>query len=89
MSLEAWGDEGSEDCGFTDDRVAEIGLACFAKGAQVCREMMARFVEQGGDSTTAGSIRANWNPTWGDDPGRISDAEYDELRTGLDPMSVA
>ena len=26
---------------------------------------------------------------WGVDPGRISDAEYDELRTGLDPMSIA
>ena len=42
----------------------------FARGAQVCREMMARFVEQGGDTSTATSIRANWHPGWGDDPGQ-------------------
>lgn len=88
MSQEVFGDNDDES-GFSDDRVAEIGISCFAKGAQVCREMLARFVEQGGDYTTAGSIRANWNPAWGDDPGRISDSEYDELRAGLDPMSLA
>jgi len=37
-------------------------------GAAACREMMARFVEQGGDAATAASIRANWNPEWGTDP---------------------
>lgn len=42
----------------------------FRRGAQACREMLARFVEQGGDETTAVSIRANWHPEWGDDPGR-------------------
>lgn len=41
----------------------------FREGAQACREMMARFVEQGGDAVTAASIRANWSPSWGDDPG--------------------
>lgn len=41
----------------------------FRRGAQACREMLARFVEQGGDHRTAASIRANWSPTWGDDPG--------------------
>jgi hypothetical protein len=41
----------------------------FRDGAQACREMMARFVEQGGDRVIAGSIRANWNPQWGEDPG--------------------
>jgi hypothetical protein len=41
----------------------------FRRGAQACREMLARFVEQGGDATTAASLRANWNPLWGDDPG--------------------
>lgn len=35
--------------------------------------MLARFVEQGGDATTAASIRANWNPSWGPDPGRIDE----------------
>lgn len=42
----------------------------FRRGAQACREMLARFVEQGGDETTAASIRANWHPGWGDDLGR-------------------
>lgn len=42
----------------------------FRRGAQACREMLARFVEQGGDATTAASIRANWNPDWGIDLGR-------------------
>jgi predicted nuclease with TOPRIM domain len=38
--------------------------------AQVTREMLARFVEQGGDHVTAASIRANWVPSWGKDPGK-------------------
>jgi hypothetical protein len=42
----------------------------FRDGLQAMREMLARFVEQGGDSTTAESIRANWNPDWGVDPGK-------------------
>lgn len=42
----------------------------FVEGAQQCREMMARFVECAGDSVTTMSIRANWNPAWGKDPGR-------------------
>lgn len=66
MSLEAWGDE-LPDEPITEDRVQEA----FVYGAQACREMMARFIEQGGDHTTAASIRANWVPAWGDDPGRI------------------
>lgn len=41
----------------------------FRLGAQECREMLAAFVEQGGDPVTAASIRANWNPSWGEDPG--------------------
>jgi hypothetical protein len=49
----------------------------FVTGAQECREMMARFVEQGDGPIRGGphvliaqSIRANWNPEWGPDPGR-------------------
>jgi hypothetical protein len=68
MSYEAWGDGGDQDAdGFTDDRVIDF----WRYGLQVMREMQARFVEQGGDSTTANSIRANWNPEWGKDPGRF------------------
>ncbi len=44
--------------------------AAFIAGAQACREMLARFVTV--DSTViAGSIRANWNPSWGPDPGKL------------------
>jgi hypothetical protein len=53
--------------GYTaDERVEEIFIA----GLQAMREMLARFVEQGGHPEIAGSIRANWNPSWGKDPGR-------------------
>ena len=50
----------------TEDRAQEM----FVLGAQQMREMLARFVEQGGDQQTAASIRANWHPGWGIDPGR-------------------
>jgi len=90
VSYEAWGDGGDQDAGgFTDERVSEIGVDCFRHGARLCREMMARFVEQGGDAATAQSIRANWNPAWGDDPGAPSDADYDEARDFFDPMKFA
>jgi hypothetical protein len=90
MSLEAWGDGGDQDeGGFTDDRVGEIGMECFRRGVQTCREMMARFIEQGGDHVTAQSIRANWNPNWGADPGKPTDADYDQDRTGFDPFVCA
>lgn len=68
MSYEAWGDddEGHENCR-TDEHVRES----FVTGAQAMREMLARLVEQGGDKSTAASLRANWPPSWGADPGRI------------------
>ena len=67
MSYEAWGDGDQDDGrGFTEDRMEEF----FALGAAQMREMLARFVEQGGDTRTANSIRLNWNPSWGKDPGR-------------------
>lgn len=68
MSWEAWGEPEDYSNGNTDERVDEA----FIYGAQACREMMARFVEQGGDAATAASIRANWNPSWGADPGPLS-----------------
>lgn len=67
MSLEAFGDVDDGLDGYVTDARAE---EAFVAGAQACREMMARFVEQGGDATTAMSIRANWNPKWGTDPGK-------------------
>ena len=68
MSLEAWGDDDNygDDGRVTAERAEEM----FVEGAQACREMMARFVEQGGDHATAASIRANWHPGWGGDPGK-------------------
>lgn len=65
MSLEVYGhgDEGGD--GITEDRAQEMAIAA----AQVMREMLARFVEV--DSPTiAQSIRANWIPSWGADPGK-------------------
>jgi len=53
--------------GYTEDeRVEEI----FVAGLQAMREMLARFVEQGGSPAIAESLRVNWNPSWGSDPGR-------------------
>jgi hypothetical protein len=58
---------------------AWAGRFGFVKGARICREMMARFVEQGGteaERNIACSIRANWNPRWGDDPGAPDEETY-------------
>jgi hypothetical protein len=63
----------------------------FRAGLLACREYMARFVEQGGDATTAASIRANWWPSLGDDPGppRLFDfAELCEESDGPDGKPV-
>jgi hypothetical protein len=63
----------------------------FRAGLLACREYMARFVEQGGDTTTAGSIRANWWPSLGNDPGvpRLFDfAELCEESDGPDGKPV-
>lgn len=73
MSYEAWGDGDDHDGYVTDERAEEM----FVAGAQQMREMLARFVEQGGDATTAQSIRANWHPGWGKDPGK-PDEVYDD-----------
>lgn len=54
--------------GYVTDDVAE---EFFVLGAQAAREMLARFVEQGGDAVIANSIRLNWNPRWGKDPGKL------------------
>lgn len=68
MSWEAWGDDSADmHEGFvTEERAEEI----FRAGLQAMREMLARFVERGGDPVIAQSMRLNWNPSWGPDPGR-------------------
>lgn len=70
VSREAWGDEGGggPDGYVTDERAEEA----FVEGAQAAREMLARFVEQGGHPEIATSIRANWHPGWGADPGPVT-----------------
>lgn len=56
-----------------------INQVYFRAGLLACREYMARFVEQGGDKTTAASIRANWWPDLGDDPGAPRLLAFDEV----------
>lgn len=51
----------------------------FRAGLLACREYMARFVEQGGHPDIAVSIRANWWPSLGDDPGAPRLFSFDEV----------
>jgi hypothetical protein len=69
MSYDVWGEP--PDRYFNEDEAADLEYAAFIRGARACREMMARFVEQGGDHVTAQSIRLNWSLSWGDDPGLL------------------
>lgn len=74
MSLEAWGDGDDGREGYvTEERAEEM----FREGLQAMREMLARFVEQGGNPEIAASLRANWNPSWGNDPGRPAEVQRD------------
>lgn len=70
-----WNGDPEEDpkAGGFEDFMAGL----FRAGAQAMREMLARFVEQGGGtgggveaSVIAQSMRLNWHPGWGADPGR-------------------
>jgi hypothetical protein len=70
MSLGAWGDGGDQDLsGYTEDRMEDA----FRAGAQQMRELLARFVEHDGHADLANSLRANWIPNWGKDPGKPQD----------------
>lgn len=60
-----------------------INQVYFRAGLLACREYMARFVESGGDKVTAQSIRANWWPSLGDDPGPPRLFDFDELAEEL------
>lgn len=61
-----------------------LSAVMFRAGLLACREYMARFVEQGGDATTAQSIRANWWPMLGDDPGKPRLFDFNEIVTETD-----
>ena len=73
MTLPEFDDNDAHEGYVTEDRAEEM----FVLGAQAAREMIARFVEQGGDAVTAASIRANWHPGWGKDPGKPDDVATD------------
>jgi hypothetical protein len=65
-----------EDDYYSYEQMLEKQHEAFVAGAQQMREMLARFVEQGGDSPAtviAQSMRANWVPGWGKDPGKPDD----------------
>lgn len=59
-----------------------VTQVAFRGGFIACREIMARFVEQGGDAATAASIRANWLPQLGDDPGAPARYDFAEIADG-------
>lgn len=56
-----------------------INQVYFRAGLLACREYMARFVEQGGDPSIAASIRANWWPSLGADPGAPRHLAFSEV----------
>lgn len=56
-----------------------INQVYFRAGLLACREYMARFVEQGGGAPMAQSIRANWWPMLGPDPGAPRLYDFAEL----------
>jgi hypothetical protein len=56
-----------------------LAQVSFRAGLLACREYMARFVEQGGHPEIAQSIRANWWPVLGDDPGAPRLFDFSEL----------
>jgi hypothetical protein len=63
------GDDDPHEGYVTEERAEEL----FRAGLQAMREMLARFVEQGGHPdgpAIANSMRLNWNPSWGEDPGK-------------------
>jgi hypothetical protein len=75
-------------CGAQEGFDNPVAQVAFRAGFLLCREYMARFVEQGGDASTAASIRANWLAHFGDDPGtpRLYDfaevAEAEDMENG-------
>lgn len=56
-----------------------INQVYFRAGLLACREYMARFVEQGVNPEIAQSIRANWWPQLGDDPGAPRLFDFSEV----------
>lgn len=59
----------------------EVHRVYFRAGLLACREYMARFVEAQ-DPAIATSIRANWWPGLGDDPGAPRQLDFAEIADG-------
>lgn len=75
--------------GMVDDELQEAMLnpatqVMFRAGLLACREYMASFVESE-NPTIAASIRANWWPALGDDPGKPRRLHWDDLYLGEYP----
>ncbi len=65
MDDASWIDDEAYEGYVTEERAAEF----FVGGLRAMREMLARFVESESPAI-AQSMRLNWNPSWGPDPGR-------------------
>jgi hypothetical protein len=76
MSAEARKDDKEQD-----SLLNPVHRVYFRAGLLACREYMARFVEAQ-DPTIAQSIRANWWPSLGVDPGPPRKMEWGELTEG-------
>lgn len=63
--------------GFADEDMERA----FRAGAAQMREMLARFVEQDGHPALARSMRLNWVPNWGNDPGKSDEVHADPWAT--------
>ena len=78
-----------DDC-YSSDEVIDLQCEAFKAGAQQMREMLARFVEHmqkigqpwPEPEVIAGSMRANWVPDWGKDPGKPDDV-YNSIAAAL------
>ncbi len=73
MSSNEHPDMSGSGCDDDDEAIFDAKCEGFVAGAQQMREMLARFVEQGGDTVVANSMRLNWVPGWGKDPGKPDD----------------
>lgn len=75
MSLEVFGDEGigGNEGYVTEERAQEM----FVAGLQAMREMLARHLEKCYMEEVANTIRRQWAPTWGVDPGQPSEIVED------------
>lgn len=75
--------------GMVDDELQEAMLnpatqVMFRAGLLACREYMASFVESENPAIAA-SIRANWWPALGDDPGQPRRLHWNDLYAGEFP----